>query len=98
MQVCEDDRNCKSCIFQTGFPTAEMPPLTTTKFIVQDQGILIFCWRFQQSFCKHFEVIQIRSLFVQQFMLFHKAVISTKHQIFPSPSQLLLWLDLIQMK
>uniref|UniRef100_A0A1I8B989 Protein transport protein Sec24C n=1 Tax=Meloidogyne hapla TaxID=6305 RepID=A0A1I8B989_MELHA len=38
IQVVEDDRSSRSGLFPTGFPQAELPPLTTTEFIAQDQG------------------------------------------------------------
>ncbi|VDK78260.1 unnamed protein product [Litomosoides sigmodontis] len=39
VQVIEEDRSTKSGTFPTGYPTAEHPPLTSTEFIAQDQGI-----------------------------------------------------------
>ncbi|VDN02983.1 unnamed protein product [Thelazia callipaeda] len=38
-QVIEEDRSTRSGIFPTGYPTAEHPPLTSTEFIAQDQGV-----------------------------------------------------------
>ncbi len=38
IQVMQDDSKAKSGVFQTGFPTAEIPPLVTTDFHCQDQG------------------------------------------------------------
>ncbi|KAM3726424.1 Protein transport protein [Dirofilaria immitis] len=39
VQVIEEDRSTRSGTFPTGYPTAEHPPLTSTEFIAQDQGI-----------------------------------------------------------
>lgn len=38
MQVIDDDKNSRSGVFPTGYPTAELPPLVTTDIIAQDQG------------------------------------------------------------
>uniref|UniRef100_A0A8R1XUL5 Sec23/Sec24 trunk domain-containing protein n=1 Tax=Onchocerca volvulus TaxID=6282 RepID=A0A8R1XUL5_ONCVO len=39
VQVIEEDRSARSGTFPTGYPTAEHPPLTSTEFVAQDQGI-----------------------------------------------------------
>uniref|UniRef100_A0AC35U0P2 MPN domain-containing protein n=1 Tax=Rhabditophanes sp. KR3021 TaxID=114890 RepID=A0AC35U0P2_9BILA len=38
VQVREDDSQSKGGKFETGYPNAELPPLTTTKFVAVDQG------------------------------------------------------------
>jgi hypothetical protein len=66
----EDDRSSRSGLFPTGFPQAELPPLTTTEFIAQDQGQ--FFLDFQQF---DFQEIPIQSLFALRFIRFRRVAI-----------------------
>ncbi|KAF7639088.1 hypothetical protein Mgra_00001320 [Meloidogyne graminicola] len=65
IQVVEDDKNSRSGLFPTGFPQAELPPLTTTEFIAQDQGSNFFGFLLKLT-----KAILIRNLFGQPFTLF----------------------------
>ena len=42
VQVIEEDRSTRSGLFPTGYPNAEHPPLCTTDFFAQDQGMCFF--------------------------------------------------------
>ncbi|CAK5112195.1 unnamed protein product [Meloidogyne enterolobii] len=56
IQVIEDDRSSRSGLFPTGFPQAELPPLTTTEFVAQDQGP-VRCQRCKAYMCPFMEFI-----------------------------------------